>query len=441
MTLLAATCELWVDGIRYPDGSTGEDPSNPFAVSGLSITWGRQNTIDQPSPAQCTFTVMDPPGGALRFDETVRLGSVAVVWSVIPGGSRVLVFGGRVTDLTASFDDGAGSGTCDVACADIMADLANRFVGAEPWALEQLWQRARRILTAAGIPDEGPANLNVPTRPALYNVSRMDVDRQAGSTLLYDLATTGGAVLWAAARPDGGLYFYFEDPWARASLVRFVKNPDTGLWAPSSASGGSGFPVDACLVLQDPVKWERAVTDLLTRVTVRWLDQSTSPDPTERSVQTLDTDAEITYGARGVSVGTILTTPADASTIAGGIMAAHPTAPQWRAGGLTWDLALTENLDAATAVLAVHLLDNVLRLGLPLKLDNLPYWTPTTAAVSLYVEGGTYKFEDGRWLLALDCSPATGLGKSITFDQVDETVRYVDVDRAVRYLDMVGVGP
>jgi hypothetical protein len=59
----------------------------------------------------------------------------------------------------------------------------------------------------------------------------------------------------------------------------------------------------------------------------------------------------------------------------------------------------------------------------------------------MYVEGGTYTFDRGRWLLSMVCAPATGLGTSITFDQVDEAVRYVDVDRSVTYVDMVGVGP
>jgi hypothetical protein len=122
-------------------------------------------------------------------------------------------------------------------------------------------------------------------------------------------------------------------------------------------------------------------------------------------------------------------------------MAAHPTTPQWRAAGLTWDLADTVALDPATLDLAGKLLSNTARMGLALSLSGLPYWTPTGAAVSLYVEGGTYTFDGGRWLLSLLCSPATGLGTSITFDQVDEAVRYVDVDRGVRYLDMIGVGP
>jgi hypothetical protein len=167
MSVLPATCELFIDGVRYPDGQPGEDPGNPFAVSGLSIQWGRDNTLDQPGPAQCTFTVLDPPGGTVRFDDTVRLGSAVAVYSTVAGGSRVMVYGGRVTDLTASFDDAAGAGQCKVAVADTLADLANRYVGAEPWAAQPLVDRAvgpdhggRRVrlpaVRVSGPPGPGP---------------------------------------------------------------------------------------------------------------------------------------------------------------------------------------------------------------------------------------------------------------------------------------------
>jgi hypothetical protein len=435
---LLATCELWIDGVRYPDGSTGEDPVNPFAVSGLTVTWGRETTLDQPVPAQCTFSVLDPPGGAVRFDDTVKLGSVVTVYSQIPGGTRELVYGGRVTDLAAGWDAAAGAATCDVAVADTLADLANRFVGAEPWPAENFVNRCFRILGAVG---QSTAGLNVAGRLAAIPVSRMDVDRQPAAGLLTDLAASAGGVLWTAVISPTLTYFYFEDPWSRASLIRFVKDPGTGLWHPASVSGGAGYPLSACQVLQDPVIWARAVTDLITRATVRWLDQTTSPGTTERSVMVLDTAAEDTYGARAVSVATILTTSADATTVASGIMASHPPTPQWRAAGLTWDLADTVALDAATIDLAGKLLSNTARMGLAVSLSDLPEWTPTGAVVSMYVEGGTYTFDRGRWLLSMVCAPATGLGTSITFDQVDEAVRYVDVDRSVTYVDMVGVGP
>jgi len=439
MPELPATCELWVDGVRYPDGSDPFDPAEPFAVSGLTVHWGRDNTVDQPQPATCTFTVTDPPGGQERFDSTVLLGSAVVVWAAV-AGTRVVVFGGRVTDLTARWDDAAGAGSCDVVAADLLADLANRFVGAEPWAAQTLLARAQRILTAVGV---STAGLTVATRPAALTVSRMDVDRQAAAGLLLELAVTAGAVLWSAYDPAlGAPYLFYEDPAGRASLFSLEQDPVSLLWAPATAAGGAGTGLSACNVLRAPVTWARAVTDLVTRVTVRWLDQTTSPGTTERSVAVLDTAAEATYGARGLSVGTILTTSADASTLASGLLAAHQPSPSWRTAGLAWDLADTDDpADPETIDLATRLLDNKARLGLPIALTDLPYWTPTAAAVSLYVEGGDYRFDRGRWVLALTAAPATGLGGSMSFDTFNRSVRYVDMDRTVSYLDLIGVGP
>lgn len=440
MYLIPATCELWIDGVRYPDGQPGEDDAEPFALADLVIRWGRSNTVDQPAPAQCSFTIMDPPTGAIRFDDTVALGSSVLIWSELDG-NRSVVFAGRVTDLDATFDETAGAGVCAVVATDQMSDLGNRFVGAEPWPAEALNTRAQRIISAIGLDPAvvlGP--IPVPS-PGSLTVSRMDVDRQAAAGLLFELATSGGAVLWSSFNAaTGAPYLIFENPANRASLYIFGQDLGTLLWHPMPGLSG-GSPLSACQVLEDPVKWQRTITDLMTRATVRWQDQTTQPDPTERSVSLVNTEAEATYGSRGISIGTILTTTGDAQTLAARVLAGHQPSPQWRTEGLTWDLALSETNDPATRALALALLDNTRRLGYAIALTDLPYWTPTAAAVQLYIEGGTYTFDDGRWVLALQGSPATGLGSSLTYGQTDPSIRYADIDPAVQFLQTIGVGP
>ena len=68
------SCVLWIDGVRYADGSAGEAPADPVALTGLSVTWGRDTTIDQPAPATCAFTVLDLPGGD-RFTGRLKVGA------------------------------------------------------------------------------------------------------------------------------------------------------------------------------------------------------------------------------------------------------------------------------------------------------------------------------------------------------------------------------
>lgn len=439
MTALPVGCELWVDGTRYADGQPAEISEDPFAMSGLRVVWGRSNTIDQPEPSTCTFTIADPPGGAVRFDDTVKLGSTVVVYATLDG-IRYVVFAGRVTDLDAAYDADADAAVCEVVAADQLSDLANRFVGAEPWPAEMMWQRAHRIVIAVGL-DPNKVLAYIPTPSNELIVSRMDVDRQSAASLLQDLAVSTGFVLWSSFNPaNQSQYLIFEDPAARASLYVLGQDLATLLWTVQSGTG-AGTPMTSCDVLQEPVRWRREVGDLITRVAVRWLDQTTNPGTTERTVALVDTASESALGARGLSVGTILTTSNDATALAGRLLAAHQPSDSWRSEGLTWDLSFTESDTAAVRSLAVTLLDNVARLGFAIALIDLPYWTPTSAATQLYIEGGDYQFVEGAWVLALQGAPATGLGGSLSYGATDPSIRYVDLDCNVSFLEMTGVGP
>jgi hypothetical protein len=321
-----------------------------------------------------------------------------------------------------------------VIAADLLADLANRFVGAEPWPQETLLLRAKRIVSAIG----GTAvNVTVDARPAALPVSRMDVDRQAAATLLRDLATSGTAALWVVV-VAGVPQLRIEDPSARPSMRALTQAIPSLLWVITS-SGSSTAPLDACAILRDPIKWTRAIADLITRVTVRWLDPSTSPDPTERTVTLVDSASETLYGARGLSVGTILASSAAADQAAAVLVAGHRPSESWRVTGLVWDLAATP-VTAATRDLASALLNNATRIGRPLMLSPLPWWAPAGATAGVYVEGGPYGYRAGRWVLSLDGIPATGTGGSLSYGNTDRSIRYVDVDPAITFLDMVGVG-
>src|SRR6478735_8149823 len=55
---LPPDCTLWVDGVRFEDGSMGGGPGQPVALDDLRVTWGRNNILDQPSPATCVFSVL-----------------------------------------------------------------------------------------------------------------------------------------------------------------------------------------------------------------------------------------------------------------------------------------------------------------------------------------------------------------------------------------------
>jgi hypothetical protein len=68
------TCTVYADGERLADGCTGEPENVPTILSGLSITWGRDTTVDQPEASTCVFELLDPPGGG-SFVDRLRTGT------------------------------------------------------------------------------------------------------------------------------------------------------------------------------------------------------------------------------------------------------------------------------------------------------------------------------------------------------------------------------
>lgn len=53
-----ADAQVFINGRRLATGEEGDDPREPTALSGLSITWGRDTTVDQPGTSSCTFEVL-----------------------------------------------------------------------------------------------------------------------------------------------------------------------------------------------------------------------------------------------------------------------------------------------------------------------------------------------------------------------------------------------
>lgn len=612
-------CTVYVDGVPVPDGSPGQDPTAPVAMSGLEVTWGRETTMDQPDPASCTFEVWDPAGGTsfagqlrtgrrvtvtasgtgwpdpdvpaftdgsfedgaatwtvtgasaapstrraslgarslevsgppgwvLRLapapfsapgtapdawdhlpttspgqtwslnadvyapagarlqvrpvlyagpyaaagtpagpaqDITGTFGWAAVVlelrptvagswvgleltatatgwtWDQVPptlawdqvdptrtwddlgtvyvddvvvlapaGGNThtVLVFDGRITDLEAS-DDGTGS-TVQVTAQDFTADLDNVLIGGEPWPAEPLGDRAHRILNLTGL----PVTIEVADELAPLVVSWLDVDAQGAHGLLGELAESADGVLWAAVHRTIGPYLVLEDPAARVALRELALSGGLIEVVPVGDPDTSTIVLSACDVLRDPVRWVQTVSDVLTRASVSWQEQTLNdegtPDPTEHTVQVIDADAERAHGVRGVSVSTLLTAQPDAVDVAQRMLS-RTSAADWRADGLV--------VDGADDATTLDLLDGTRRIGAPVLLTDLPATTPAPGDVPVYLEGGTYTFEGGAWVCELLVSSATGQGASAAWDELDPAWTWNQWDPALTWNDLRGV--
>ncbi len=346
----------------------------------------------------------------------------------------VLVFSGRITNLTAAWDDGIGGAAVDVTAADFTADLDNRDIGDEPWAVEAMGDRFNRILALAGMP------VTADIDPSVYGIpiSWRDVDNQAATGLLQDLATSVDAVMWSAVHQTTGAYLRVEDPAGRVALYR-LELVD-GVVQVVDISGGTGTVLSACDVLRDPIQFVQDVSDITTRAGVTWLEQTVDddgqPGTTEHTVTVIDADLETLYGTRRVGVSTELQAQADAVDVANRLMA-RLTASGWRASGFTID---DDDLDQAADLLL--LLDGTSRIGLPARVTDLPPWSPAGPVLPVYVEGGKYRYDDGRWVLDLNVSSARGQGQSVTWAELDPTWAWDQVDPELSWAGVYGVaGP
>jgi lysophospholipase L1-like esterase len=350
------------------------------------------------------------------------------------------VFTGRITDLDAQWDAGAGGTAVDVTAQDDTAELANRYVGAQPWPAEQLVTRFGRILDAAG---QHMAAIVDPTAAA-HQVSYRDVDNQPSLALLQSLAQSVGGALWSATSLTTGPYLRLEDIDARpALLVLEMGDDDLVHIVPATVLGDRGVTVSACDVLLDPVHWQQSVDDDATRVTVGWRDQAPDPvKPTDRAVTAIDAAAEAATGRRRVQVSTELAAGADATALASSLLARLSTGG-WRIRGITYRVELTDPLGPEGIALVMTILDATTRIGLPIMLTYVPSWSPapTRADVPLFLEGARFTNDAGAWTLELITSSAVNQGAAdVAWQDLPADWSWAELGPEIAWADLAGVG-
>jgi hypothetical protein len=351
--------------------------------------------------------------------------------------STVLVYAGRVTDLTMGWDDATGTPLLRATASDFTADLANVYVGDQPWLAEPMAARFDRILALTGL----GVTADIDARPGAIPVSWVDVDHRAAAGLLRDLAASTDAVMWSATHQVNGPYLAVEDPSARVSGHTLAMVSGVVVIVDAAA----GFqPLSACDVAREPVTWSQSVADIITRADVTWLQEGLDDNglvtTTEVTESLVAPDREAVAGVRRLGLSTLLRTAADAHTVATAVLAR--TGQGWQAGGLTVDDAPdTTATPAANVAALLALLDGTSRNGRPLRLIDLPAWAPGAPAIGVYLEGGRYTFADGRWVLELTVSDASFQGGSVAWGQMDPAWRWADLDPAMTWADLVGVGP
>jgi len=390
------------------------------------------------------LTWLDVPAGVIWAELAATYVDDLVLLAPAAGAQRAgEVFTGRITDLSAVWDDVAGGGgtVVKVTAQDDTAELANRYVGAAPWTAEPLGTRFGRILAAAG----QQMAYTVDPRPAAFQVTYRDVDNQPAGGLLAELGKSAGCAVWSATSLTTGPYLRLEDTDGRPPLQVLTEGADGVVRiVPATLPGGHGITLSACDVLMDPVEWVQDVADVATRVAIGWKDQTPDPvKPVDKTVAVVDAPAESARGQRRVQIGTQLATSADATTVANSVLGRLSTGG-WRIRGITYRVNPDDPLTPAGIAAVLTILDATTRIGLPIMLTDVPAWSPlvTPADVPLYLEGAKLSNDAGAWSLELVTSAAHATGSAaVRWVDLDPGWSWNDFDPGIRWADLAGVGP
>ena len=429
------------------------DPANPWQAAEITYTadyindgtWlGLGITVDLAEWSDIKtipdVAWSDAPGTWAEWGQWF-VDDIAAIPPAATGTGRrdVLVFSGRITDMSAGWDDGPGTVVVSVTAADFTADLAQRDVAADPWPAEKLSMRFQHVLQGGGVLY---TRYQIDPTLADWRVTYMDVDRQPVWPLLADLATSVDGVLWSATHRTTGPYLWLADPRTQSALYILYVGDDGLVHVAATSAGGRTIGLDACDVLLSPVDFRQSNSDVTTRVAVSWQEQTTDdagqPAPTDRTTTVVDAAAEVAMGTRRAAVSTVLTLETDATAVAN-LLLGRLHLGGWRLGGLTWRTDTTDMNPGQTGRV-LDLLDGTRRLAAPIVLENLPPWAPGAgAALPLLLQGGQYAYEDGQWTLNLTTSSAAAQGTSLPWTDLDPEWAWLEFAPDVAWSDLVGV--
>lgn len=413
--------------LPFFDGSTPTDASFNYRWTGAAQSSTSERVTKDAGPP--------PPGTWNDYAVTVDVDNMRLYPPAVTT-RQVLVWSGRVSDMNASPLPDMTGNQVRVLAVDSFADLANRYVGDEPWPIETMTQRFTRILTLAA-----PASISavVDAKPGAMQIIGRDVDNQSAGGLLTELATSTDGVLWFACHTGRGGYLWVEDTALRTNLEH-LESVD-GIWVilpGGSVNAPDAISLSACDVLADPVEWSQSAEEIATRVDVTW-QEPTLPDPTERTFSLVDPTLEASYGVHRYGLSTQLTQLADATTVADRVMERARNI-DWRMSGLVWDTYLPISTDTAIVNAAMDLLDGTHRLGIPIAVSELPEWSPAGTDVGVYCEGGTWEFRGGRWVFSMNVTPADAQGAEIVWGDAPPLMTWGTTDPLMIWSDLETVG-
>lgn len=433
------------------DGVAGVAPveADPFPNDGefhtITGTVTLPESWDDPEGAWVlpgAFAINNPAGSYLDIKAASTTPTSAT-------NREVLVWAGDIAKarLTPAGDNAV---LAAVTAVDPASALANTTIGDDPWPVQSVEERATRIIDLAEDASFKRYELLVDEPLRDVRVQARDVDAQPAQDLASTLAATAGAALWPAASAARGAYLWMEDPQSRRSS-RVLTVDGNGIAQIVPAPTGAVAELTAGDILRDPISWDQDPSTIASSVDVKWL-QAYGRDPetgslntVERTVTVTDYDLVDEFGLRKLSVDTELAYRADAVDLATRMLKQAAGTP-WMFDGLVIDTRVLTRAplpdgpsQADRLTLVLDLLDGARRIGKAVNVPDMPAWTPGGTEVGLFIEGGTYTLNDGKWLLELRASPAAGQGHSVTWNEMPVGLTWDEMGD-ITWDDLHGVG-
>lgn len=327
------------------------------------------------------------------------------------------VFTGTITDTSISLEDALNRPIMTITASDILADLAHRRIGADPWPTHTLAQRIAAIIKELDVKVRTEIDPGIASRKLAWQ----DVDSQPAATLLSDAATSATAILWASSHRTTGSYLRFEDPSLRAALGRLTFNGEKiTISATQPAS-----TLSAASITRSGVSVERANADSATVARLIWKEPGVNDKGeqilTDRTITIKDEDAIKRIGYRDISISTTLIDRAEAEAAASAFYRSHLPG-SYTLPNLTINTRIRPHLLDRKTLAAM--LDATRRMGLPIRLTDLPKWMAVPSALTAYLDGGTYTFKNGRWLLQLGLTRTETTGQGLTWQQLPAALKW-----------------
>ncbi len=402
-----------IDGVEVP---CDPDSLDPGVLSGLRVTWGRSDRLTKPAASTCDFDMIDPDGGKTDHGAVVGYASSVEVLAVSPSGQRARVFYGLVTDLSLDHESGPDA-RLSVTAADPTTSLADVMVGDTPWPAQSPAARRSAIMSAVGT---GVISwYAMPSYTPTVTMAARDVDNQSLWDVVTEFLWSLGIVPWPVAHdgdnlpgvvmtggtdPDLAYGVIDTRPHRRISLADF----NTGNYTTPKAI--RTVVLDACDIDLEGTTFAANPADILQTIRITWGDE----DSEQKHIVRQGGDSG---GTADNPAGRVFDTTARVTSGVGNIV------PLWQYQMADWGThftapwavdTLTVDPDAVTGADDFHrgllrLLGQTTRVACALVLQNLPSWTPWRRwvprkhhpHVAGTVQGGTYSFTDGRWVLEL----------------------------------------